>query len=51
MNTLSQRQTWTPSFGERLLLAALLALIALVPRLTALRTRYPPFVPAPFPHT
>jgi hypothetical protein len=50
MNTSSQRQISTPSFGERMVLAAILALIALAPRLTALRTRRPPFAP-PFPST
>jgi len=51
MNTPSQRQISTPSFGERVVLAAILALIALVPRLTDLRTRHPPFAPDPFLHT
>ena len=51
MNMSSQRRISTPSFGERVVLAAILALIALVPRLTVLRTRHPPFAPDPFPRT
>jgi hypothetical protein len=51
MNTPSQRQISTPSFGERLVLAAILALIALVPRLAALRMGHAPFAPDPFPHS
>jgi hypothetical protein len=50
MNTSSQRRMYTLSFGERMLLAAILALIALIPRLTALRTDRTSFTPDPF-HT
>jgi hypothetical protein len=49
MNTPSQRQVPTYSFGERVVLAAILALIALIPRLAALRTGHAPFVPDPSP--
>ena len=50
MNMPVQRPAAPPSFGERVLLAAILALIALVPRLTALRTGLTSFTPDPF-HT
>ena len=50
MSTPSQRQVPAYSFGERVVLAAILALIALIPRLMALRTDRTSFTPDPF-HT
>jgi len=50
MNMPLQRPAAPASFGERVLLAAILALIALIPRLTAWRTDRTSFTPDPF-HT